>query len=129
MNRTFPEHLVAALSDRAQISELSASLASTAHRDWMTLENLATEMPLTADFAVLPLPGIAGQVRCRSIYGAAMMDDQVARRIIKDSLGAGEEARLPPEVPMKMKLADSALAPTRTLPNCDGGQRTIGVGA
>jgi hypothetical protein len=42
-----PEHLVAALTDRAQITELSASLVSTARQDWMTLENLATDMPLT----------------------------------------------------------------------------------
>jgi DNA-binding CsgD family transcriptional regulator len=106
MNGRFPEHLVAVISDRAQISELSASLVNTAHKDWMTLENLTTEMPLTQDFAQPPLPASAGQVRCRSIYDASPMDDPVARQIIDVCADAGEQARLLPKVPMKMKLAD-----------------------
>ena len=56
MNGRLPEHLVAVVSDRAEISQLSASLANTARQDWMTLENLNTEMPLTEDFAQPPLP-------------------------------------------------------------------------
>jgi DNA-binding CsgD family transcriptional regulator len=110
MNGTLPENLVAAMSDRAQITELSASLASTARQDWMTLEKLATDMALTPDFAAPPPPATAGQVRCRSIYAAAMMDDPAARRIINDSVQGGEQARLLAEVPMKMKLADTATA-------------------
>jgi DNA-binding NarL/FixJ family response regulator len=110
MNGRFPEHLVAVISDRAQISELSASLVNTAHKDWMTLENLTTEMPLTQDFAQPPLPASAGQVRCRSIYDASAMDDPVARQIIDACADAGEQARLLPKVPMKMKLADHTTA-------------------
>ncbi|HEY1619281.1 MAG TPA: LuxR C-terminal-related transcriptional regulator [Streptosporangiaceae bacterium] len=105
-----PEHLVSAVSDRAQLSELSAALMNTARQDWMTLENLRTEMPLTADFAQPPLPVLSGRVRCRSIYSAGAMDDPVARQIIGDCVRAGEQARLLPQVPMKMKLADQATA-------------------
>jgi hypothetical protein len=101
---------VSVVSDRAQISDLSASLVNTACKDWMTLENLATDMPLTEDFAQPPLPTFSGQVRCRSIYDAGSMDDPVARRIIQACTGAGEQARLLPSVPMKMKLADHATA-------------------
>jgi DNA-binding CsgD family transcriptional regulator len=110
MNGRFPEHLVAVVSDRAQISELSASLVNTARKDWMTLENLHTEMPLTEDFAQPPLPAFGGSVRCRSIYAASAMDDPVARRVIRACAEAGEQARLLPEVPMKMKLADQTTA-------------------
>ncbi len=110
MNGRFPEHLVSVVSDRAQISELSASLVNTARKDWMTLENLNTEMPLTEDFAQPPLPASGGRVRCRSIYDAAAMDDPVARRIIQACADAGEQARLLPGVPMKMKLADQTTA-------------------
>ncbi|MGH3157631.1 MAG: LuxR C-terminal-related transcriptional regulator [Streptosporangiaceae bacterium] len=110
MNRPFPEHLVAVVSDREEISELSASLINTARRDWMTLDNLHTEMPLTEDSAQPPLPAISGQVRCRSIYAASAMDDPAARRVIKTCADAGEQARLLPEVPMKMKLADRTTA-------------------
>ena len=49
-------------------------------------------------------------VRCRSIYPAAAMDDPVAARIISVCAEAGEEARLLPQVPMKMKLADHTTA-------------------
>jgi len=110
MNGRFPEHLVSVVSDRAQISELSAALANTARRDWMTLENLNTDMPVTDDFAQLPLPAYGGRVRCRSIYDAAAMEFPVARRVIQACADAGEQARLLPRVPMKMKLADSTTA-------------------
>jgi DNA-binding CsgD family transcriptional regulator len=110
MSDKVPAHLVAVISDRAQISELSASLANTARKDWMTLENLTTEMPLTSDFAAPPLPAAGSLVRCRSIYCAAAMDHPAARRIIRASVQAGEQARLLPAVPMKMKLADTATA-------------------
>jgi len=76
MNGPFPAHLVSVMSDRAQISDLSASLLNTARKDWMTLENLATEMPLTDDFAQPPPPAFSGRVRCGSIYDAAAMDDR-----------------------------------------------------
>ena len=110
MNDRFPEHLVAVVSDRAEISELSASLVNTARKDWMTLENLHTEMPLTEDFAQPPLPAFGGRVRCRSIYDAAAMEDPIARRVIRTCAEAGEEARLLPVVPMKLKLADQTTA-------------------
>jgi hypothetical protein len=78
MNGRFPAHLVSMVSDRAEISELSASLMNTARKDWMTLESLDTEMPLTDDFAQQPLPAFAGRVRCRSIYGASAMENSAA---------------------------------------------------
>jgi DNA-binding CsgD family transcriptional regulator len=106
----FPQHLVSVVSDRAEISDLSVSLMNTARQDWMTLENLRTEMPLTGDFGQPPLPGFGGRVRCRSIYDAAAMADPVARQIIAGCAGAGEEVRVLPRVPMKMKLADHATA-------------------
>jgi len=113
MNSRLPAHLVSVVTERAEISELSASLVNTARKDWMTLENLAADMPLTEDFAQPPLPAAGGQVRCRSIYDAAAMEDPVTRQIIQVCAGAGEQARLLPSVPMKMKLADynTALLP------------------
>lgn len=125
MTGRFPEHLVSVVSDRAQISELSASLINTARKDWMTLENLNTEMPLTEDFCQPPLPAFGGRVRCRSIYDAAAMDDPVARRIIQACATAGEEARLLPQVPMKMKLADQTTAMLPLTPSATAGALVI----
>ena len=109
VNHRLPAHL-SVVSDRAVISELSASLMNPARKDWMTLENLDTEMPLSDDFAQPPLPALGGAVRCRSIYAASAMDDPAARRIIRACGQAGEQARLLPAVPMKMKLADHTTA-------------------
>jgi hypothetical protein len=89
MNGRFPAHLVSVVADRTEISELSASLANTARRDWMSLENLNTDMPVTDDFAQLPLPAYGGRVRCRSIDDASAMDDPVARRVIQACSDAG----------------------------------------
>ena len=58
-----------------------------------------------------------GQVRCRSIYAAAAMDDPAARQIIQACAEAGEQARLLPSVPMKMKLADTTTAMLPLTPN------------
>jgi DNA-binding CsgD family transcriptional regulator len=110
MNGRFPAHLVSVVSDRAEIGELSTALMNTARKDWMSLESLITEMPLTGDFAQPPLPAFAGRVRCRSIYAAAAMDDPAGRQIIQACADGGEQARLLPEVPMKMKLADHTTA-------------------
>jgi DNA-binding CsgD family transcriptional regulator len=110
VNGRLPEHLVSVVSDRAEISELSASLMNTARQDWMTLENLNTDMPLTDDFAQPPLAAFGSRVHCRSIYDAAAMEDPVGRRLIQACTDAGEEARLLPRIPMKMKLADQATA-------------------
>jgi DNA-binding CsgD family transcriptional regulator len=106
----FPEHLVQVVAGRAEVGRLSASLINTARKDWMTLENAETEMPLTMDFAQTPLPADEGTVRCRSIYAAAVFDDPVGRRLVEACARAGEEARLLPDVPMKMKLADQNAA-------------------
>jgi len=124
-NGRLPEHLVSVVSGRAEISELSAALMNTARLDWMTLENLHTEMPLTDDFARPPLPAFAGRVRCRSIYAAAAMEDPVARRIIQACTDTGEQARLLPRVPMKMKLADQATAMLPLTPAGTGGALVI----
>lgn len=67
-------------------------------------------MPLTEDFAQPPLPVFGGRVRSRSIYAMAAMDDPIARRVIQACASGGEQARLLPEVPMKMKLADQTIA-------------------
>jgi DNA-binding NarL/FixJ family response regulator len=125
MNGRFPEHMVSVVSDRAEISELSAALANTAHRDWMTLENLNTDMPVTEDFAQLPLPAYGGRVRCRYIYDASSMDDPVARRVIQACADAGEQARLLPRVPMKMKLADQTTAMLPLTPTGTAGALVI----
>jgi DNA-binding CsgD family transcriptional regulator len=103
-----PEHLVRPVTDSTEIAGLAAGLMNAARRDWMVLETLRTDMPLTSDFAQPPLPAMRGRVRCRTIYPAAAMDDPAARQVIQVSAAAGLEARLLARVPVKMNLADRA---------------------
>lgn len=110
LSSRLPEHLVGMISDRAELASVSAALMNTARRDWMTLDNQHAELPVTAADARPPLPGLVGQVRFRAIYAAAMMDDPATRENIQACADAGEEARLLPEVPVKLRMADTATA-------------------
>ena len=111
------------ISDPAQVRDLSASLMNTARRDWMTLENLHTEMPLTADFAQPPLPAFGDRVRCRSSYAAAMMDDPVARQNIQACVEAGGGGSPPPAGPDE---AEASGPGHRTAPSRPGRHRRHG---
>jgi len=68
----FPEHLVQVVADRAEIGRLLASLINTARKDWITLENSETKMPLTMDFV---------QTAARSWRAGALPVDLRRRRI------------------------------------------------
>ncbi len=110
MTASFPEHLVAVITDPAQINDLSASLRNTARQDWMSLDTLTTDMPFTDDHATAPLPATATQVRSRTIYPAAAMDDPAARHIITRTATSGTHTRLLPTIPIRLKLADHTTA-------------------
>jgi DNA-binding CsgD family transcriptional regulator len=110
MTASFPDHLVAAITDPTQIADLSASLRNTARQDWMTLDTLRADMPLTDDHATTPLPATAPHVRCRTIYPASAMDDPAARRIITRTADSGVQTRLLPHLPIRLNLADRTTA-------------------
>jgi DNA-binding CsgD family transcriptional regulator len=102
--------LVEVVTDREEIKDLSYSLMNAAHDEWLTLENLAVEIPLDAGTACGPLPTFPGGLTCRSIYETKSLDHPVACRLIEEAVAAGEQARLLPRIGMKMKLADEAVA-------------------
>lgn len=104
------DRLVSVLTDRAEISDVSRALLSTARHHWLTLENFVMERPLEELVAMPPLPVFEGEVRCRCIYQASCADTPVGARIIEIHTQAGEEARMVPRIGMKMKLADEAVA-------------------
>jgi dipeptidyl aminopeptidase/acylaminoacyl peptidase len=99
---------VQVVTDRDKITQLSFSLTNTARREVMTLDNCLQETPIDETSAVPPLPRFQGTVRCRSIYQANCLEHPVAAKVIEMSVEAGEEARMLPEVPMKMKLIDDS---------------------
>ncbi|NDU73819.1 hypothetical protein GWI34_14400 [Actinomadura sp. DSM 109109] len=104
------DQLVRILTDRTEITDTSRSLLGTARRHWLTLENFAMERPLEELAGMPPLPAFEGNVLSRTIYQASCAEHPVGAKIIQMHAEAGEEARILPEIGMKMKLADEAVA-------------------
>ncbi|MBV9450753.1 MAG: response regulator transcription factor [Streptosporangiaceae bacterium] len=116
-----PRQLVRVLTDKDEILTLSIDLIYSAHKDWMTLENTDTDMPITEDFGVRIPPALRGKVCCRGIYDLASVEHPVMARNIERAVAEGEIARVVPKVPMKMKLADQAVALLPFTPTASGG--------
>ncbi|MFV2177629.1 hypothetical protein ACFHW2_14460 [Actinomadura sp. LOL_016] len=102
--------LVRILTNRAEISDVSRSLLSTARHHGLTLENFVMERPLEEPVAMPPLPTFEGEVKCRCIYEESCAESPIGARIIEIHAKGGEEARIVPRIGMKMKLADEAVA-------------------
>ena len=120
-----PRHAVRIITDRDEIIARSSDLINSAHHDWMTLENTATDMPITEDYGVrIPQP-MRGKVRCRSIYDQAAVEHPGAFKAIQHAVAEGEEARIVQTVPMKMKLADLFVALLPLSPTASGGALLI----
>jgi DNA-binding CsgD family transcriptional regulator len=120
-----PRHLARILTDKDEIIGLSMDLISSARRDWMSLENTDTDMPITEDFTIRIPPVLRGKVRCRAIYDQAAVEHPVAAANIEHAIAEGEEARVVPAVPMKMKLADESVALLPLSPTGSGGALLI----
>ena len=120
-----PRHLVRIITDRDEIIALSSDLINSAHRDWMTLENTSTDMPITEDAGVQIPQAMRGTVRCRSIYDQAAVEHPGAFKAIQRAVAEGEEARVVQVVPMKMKLADLYVALLPLSPTASSGALLI----
>ena len=104
------DQLVRVLTDRTEITDTSRALLGTARRHWLTLENFAMERPLEELAGMPPLPAFEGNVTSRTIYQASCVQHPVGSKIVQMHTRAGEQARVVPEIGMKMKLADEAVA-------------------
>jgi DNA-binding NarL/FixJ family response regulator len=114
--REFANEYVEVIVDREEITRTSTGLMNTAHSDWMSLENGGLETGTYETGGEPPLPIFVGEVRSRAIYEAAFMDSEAGRKLIRECMDAGEEARLLPKIHMKLKMADdrAALLPLTT---------------
>lgn len=106
----FANDYLEVITDREEITRTSTGLMNTAHADWMSLENGGLETGGYDAGAEPPLPVFAGEVRSRAIYESSFMDRPDSRRLVQQCMDAGEEARLLPKIPMKLKLADERAA-------------------
>ena len=114
--RDFANDYIEVIVDREEITRTSTGLMNTAHTDWMSLENGGLETGTYDTGGEPPLPVFAGEVRSRAIYETTIMDNEAGERLVHACMDAGEEARLLPRIPMKLKLADdrAALLPLTT---------------
>jgi DNA-binding CsgD family transcriptional regulator len=120
-----PSPLVEVSTSRREVLSWSKELINSAHRDWMTLETFATDMPVTDDYIVAPAPALKRSVRVRSIYDRAFTRSPVGVRIIKSLLADGQEARVLAELPMKMQLADENCVLLPLTPTGTGGAMLV----
>jgi len=120
-----PQDLARILTDKDEIIGLSMDLIFSARQDWMTLENTDTDMPITEDFTVRIPPALRGKIRCRAIYDQAAVQHPVAAANIERAVAEGEDARVVPMVPMKMKPADESVALLPLSPTGSGGALLI----
>jgi DNA-binding CsgD family transcriptional regulator len=120
-----PSPLVEVTTSRREVLSWSKQLINSAHRDWMTLETFATDMPVTDDYIVAPAPAMKRSVRVRSIYDRAFTQSPVGARIIRSLLADGQEARVLTELPMKMQLADEYCVLLPLTPTGTGGAMLV----
>lgn len=120
-----PSPLVEMTTGRQEILSWSQELINSAHRDWMTLETFATDMPVTDDYIVAPAPAMKKSVRVRSIYDRAFTQSQVGTRIIRSLLADGQQARVLTDLPMKMQLADETCVLLPLTPTGTGGAMLV----
>jgi DNA-binding CsgD family transcriptional regulator len=120
-----PSPLVEVTTGRREVLSWSRELINSAHREWMTLETFATDMPVTDDYIVTPAPAMKRSVRVRSIYDRAFTQSPVGARIIRSLLADGQEARVLAELPMKMQLADEHCVLLPLTPTGTGGAMLV----
>jgi hypothetical protein len=101
------DELVRVLTDRVEISALSAELSLSARTDVMSLETGQFSRPPDPRSArAVPAEVVARGVRFRNIYSRAALEVDGAPEMLKRSTEAGWSCRVHPELPMKMVLVD-----------------------
>jgi DNA-binding CsgD family transcriptional regulator len=115
-----PRQLVRIILNKDEICKLSLELIYSAQHDWMTLENTATDMPITEDFGVPIPPSQRGKIRHRSIFDHAAIEHPAMGQHIDTFIAEGGEARVVKTVVMKLQLAETAAMMPLT-PTASGG--------
>lgn len=116
-----PAHMLEVVTDRQEILQLSQNLINTARQDWMTLESFNSDMPYSEDNIIEGPASARDTVTVRSIYDRAFTESPVGAHIIEACIGQGEQARVMPEVPMKMQIADTSAVLLPLTPAGTGG--------
>lgn len=98
------------LADPDQIAELSTSMIDMARQDFLSVDTYAFDVAPTEEVAVPPVRAVRAGVRCRGLYEAEFFRRPAGRAIVRACVEAGEEARVLPTLPLKMKIVDESAA-------------------
>jgi HTH-type transcriptional regulator, sugar sensing transcriptional regulator len=120
-----PLDYVEVIRERELLGERFAELQSTARHQLLTLAKmpyLVVENPAGME-AARRLARAGGDVRC--VYEHAMLDDLAMVAYTRGFVDAGEQARVVPEVPMRLCIADGArVLMSMRDPRADGASST-----
>ena len=111
LNHASAHRLARVLTDPDEISALSNTIGTAATDEHLTVDTFRYELPPTPDSALPPIASsLARGVRHRALYETAFLSHPVGAGILARCAAAGEEIRLLPRLPMKMKITDRAQA-------------------
>jgi sugar-specific transcriptional regulator TrmB len=110
-----PEELVEVVQGRAAVAQRFTQMQQTATDELLVLDR----PPYAQDPAQQntgELERLVRGVRVRGIYATSALEIPGKLRLAQESVSAGEEARISPDVPMKLAIADrkSAILPLTT---------------
>ncbi|GAA2107783.1 LuxR family transcriptional regulator [Actinomadura alba] len=110
-----PEELVEVVQGRAAVAQRFIQMQQTATDELLVLD----QPPYVQDPGqqnIGELERLVRGVRVRGIYAVSALEIPGKLRLAQESVAAGEEARISPDVPMKLAIADrkSAILPLTT---------------
>jgi len=99
------------ISDPATINKLSVELYQGACRELLGITLGTGRKPVNEyNLVTPPEQAVRKGIRFRMLYDTRFAAEKVGARIIEASLAAGEEARIRPEIPLKMLHVDDTVA-------------------
>lgn len=98
------------LTDRDEIIRVSGSLINDARRDFLELDSLRRDIPISEEMLIETPGSLKGRITHRAIYDQAYIQDDIGRKSIQACLAAGQQVRWLPEIRTKLQVADTSTA-------------------
>ncbi|MCF6470613.1 LuxR family transcriptional regulator [Nonomuraea sp. MG754425] len=123
-----PEELVEVVQGQAAVVQRFTQLQQTATEELLVLDRPPYAQDPTEQ-NVEELDRLSRGVLVRGIYDVSALEIPGKLRLAQEAVAAGEQARISPEVPMKLAIADrrSAILPLSTAASADSGSADSAV--
>lgn len=107
---THATQLAEILTDREEIIRVSGAIINDAFHDFMELENLNKDIPISETMVTRAPGSLATRITHRLICDQALLQDKDGWKYISKAVAAGQQIRWRPEIHMKMQIADTSRA-------------------